>query len=38
MGAVAVKIGLTQVMAAVSIFYFIAMIAILLMKESKAQL
>jgi MFS family permease len=38
MGAVALKIGLTTVMASVSIFYFIAMIAILLMKETKAQL
>jgi MFS family permease len=38
MGAVAMKIGLTTVMAAVSVFYFIAMIAILLMKETKAQL
>jgi MFS family permease len=38
MGAVALKIGLTAVMASVSVFYFIAMIAILLMKETKAQL
>ena len=38
MGDVALKIGLTTVMAAVSVFYFIAMIAILLMKETKAQL
>jgi MFS family permease len=38
MGAVAMKIGLTTVMAAVSVFYLIAMIAILLMKETKAQL
>jgi hypothetical protein len=38
MAAVALKIGLTTVMASVSVFYFIAMIAILLMKETKAQL
>ena len=38
MGAAAQKIGLTQVMASVSVFYLIAMIAILLLKETKAQL
>ncbi len=38
MAAVAMKIGLTMVMAAVSVFYLIAMFAILLMKETKAHL
>jgi MFS family permease len=38
MGAAAKTVGLTQVMAAVSIFYLIAMVAILMMKETKAQL
>ncbi|MGC9977395.1 MAG: MFS transporter, partial [Syntrophales bacterium] len=38
MGAAAQKIGLTQVMSSVSVFYLIAMIAILLLKETKANL
>jgi AAHS family cis,cis-muconate transporter-like MFS transporter len=38
MGAAAKQVGLTQVMTAVSIFYLIAMVAILLLKETKAHL
>ena len=38
MAAVAVKVPLTLVMAGVCVFYLIAMFAILLMKETKAQL
>jgi hypothetical protein len=38
MGAVAAKLGLTIVMAGVCLFYIVAMFAILLMKETKAQL
>jgi MFS family permease len=38
MAAIAMKVALTLVMAGVTVFYIIAMFAILLMKETKAQL
>src|SRR5208283_398606 len=38
MAAIAMKVALTLVMAGVCVFYIIAMFAILLMKETKAQL
>ena len=38
MGAAAQKIGLTAVMTAISIFYLLAMVAVLMLKESKGHM